>query len=116
MTRNLPRALSRLRRVHPALALAWLAFAASLALFAVAAARSPAGNFALAERDRELRTLSAGVNIDMTAEEQLARAYWTRYPDVAADSFYGMNGRLGIMGAREHYAKHGRREGRLWRQ
>ncbi len=114
MTGTMPRVLLRLRRAHPALALAWLAFAGSLALFALAAARSPAGNSALAERDRELRTLSAGVNIDMAGEEQLARAYWARYPDVAADKVYGAGGRLGIMGAREHYAKHGRREGRVW--
>ncbi|MEX2616669.1 MAG: hypothetical protein WD767_11280 [Alphaproteobacteria bacterium] len=46
----------------------------------------------------------------------LAEAYWLRNPDVAADSYFGRNGKMGILGAREHYDRHGRKEGRRWGQ
>ncbi|MBE0585593.1 MAG: hypothetical protein IH612_17775 [Desulfofustis sp.] len=48
------------------------------------------------------------------AELALARAYWTRYPDVASHSYFGENGVLGIDGARSHYSLHGKAEGRRW--
>lgn len=51
---------------------------------------------------------------DDAAERALAEDYWTRYPDVAADGYFGRNGKLGLQGAREHFARHGRREGRIW--
>ncbi len=47
-------------------------------------------------------------------EPAFARAYWTRYPDVGADPYYGANGELGRRGARQHYNRHGRFEGRRW--
>jgi hypothetical protein len=43
-----------------------------------------------------------------------AETYWAHYPDVANDPYFGRNGPLGIFGAREHYDRHGRREGRVW--
>ena len=51
---------------------------------------------------------------DETAEQVLAERYWTQYADVAADAKFGRNGSLGIWGAREHFNRHGRREGRHW--
>ncbi len=48
------------------------------------------------------------------AERRLSEDYWTRYPDVAADAYFGRNGKLGIQGAHEHYQRHGRHEGRVW--
>ncbi|MDD9907884.1 MAG: hypothetical protein OXT06_30270 [Rhodospirillaceae bacterium] len=51
---------------------------------------------------------------DETAEQVLAERYWTRYGDVAADANFGRNGSFGIWGAREHFNRHGRREGRHW--
>jgi len=51
---------------------------------------------------------------DDAAERALAEAYWQRYPDVAADPTFGRRGRLGINGAREHFQRHGRHEGRIW--
>lgn len=49
------------------------------------------------------------------AEEiALAEAYWRRNPDVAADRFFGRAGILSPHGAREHWSRHGRREGRRW--
>jgi len=47
-------------------------------------------------------------------ERYLAELYWQRYPDVAADRVYGPKGAHGIFGAREHYQRHGRHEGRIW--
>ena len=47
-------------------------------------------------------------------ERSLAKAYWNRYADVAADSYYGRKGTLGVWGAREHFNYHGKREGRHW--
>ena len=47
-------------------------------------------------------------------ESALARAYWQRYPDVGQDSYFGINGVMGIRGARAHYQQHGRLEGRVW--
>ena len=49
-----------------------------------------------------------------SGEPAFARAYWTRYPDVGADPYYGANGELGLPGARAHYNRHGRFEGRRW--
>lgn len=45
-----------------------------------------------------------------------AEAYWRIYPDVAQDAFFGRAGRMGYGGAREHYQRHGRFEGRQWPQ
>lgn len=43
-----------------------------------------------------------------------AVAYWKCYPDVATDPYFGISGPLGMLGAREHFERHGRREGRVW--
>lgn len=53
-------------------------------------------------------------SLDMAAEQRLAEAYWQRNPDVAASGYYGRHGRIGIFGAREHWLRHGKREGRHW--
>ena len=86
-------------------------FAASLAIYAFGATRLPQAD---ARTDDMLRVLARAADIDTAAEEKLARAYWDRYPDVAKSDVYGVGGRLGILGAREHYMRHGRREGRVW--
>lgn len=63
---------------------------------------------------------SARLEMSAQAENQnsfnknVAEAYWHCYPDVAQDSYFGQSGPLGILGAREHYERHGRREGRIW--
>ncbi len=51
---------------------------------------------------------------DPAAERALAEAYWTRNTDVAGDAYYGRNGKLGLAGARAHYERYGRAEGRKW--
>jgi hypothetical protein len=86
-------------------------FAAGLAVYAAGAWRTPWMDRGTNDM---LRVLARGRNIDAAAEEALARAYWERYPDVRASALYGEKGRLGILGAREHFTQHGRREGRVW--
>ncbi len=51
---------------------------------------------------------------DNETERRLAELYWQRYPDVAVNAIYGPKGPHGIFGAREHYQRHGRHEGRVW--
>ncbi len=51
---------------------------------------------------------------DERREQALADLYWLRYPDVAGDWYFGKNGKLGLWGAREHFKRHGKREGRNW--
>ena len=51
---------------------------------------------------------------DETVERGLAERYWAQYADVAADASFGRNGSFGVWGAREHFNRHGRREGRHW--
>jgi hypothetical protein len=86
-------------------------FAAGLAVYAAGASRAPVMD---SKTDDMLRVLARGANIDTAAEEALARAYWERYPDVRANPLYGEKGSLGVLGAREHFMQHGRREGRVW--
>ncbi len=93
---------------------AWVGFAAfavGLAIYAAGALQSPLMDEKTGEM---LRVLARTADIDTAAEEKLARAYWTRYPDVAASPLYGEKGGMGVLGAREHYMNHGRREGRIW--
>ena len=93
---------------------AYAAFLGALAAYGLGAMHSPLANGGEAERAAMLRAVAKGAEIDMVAEEALARAYWSRNPDVAADAMYGERGRLGVLGAREHFLRHGRNEGRPW--
>jgi hypothetical protein len=67
-----------------------------------------------AEEIYQRAALSRGRPVDAAEERVLAGAYWQRNPDVANDTVFGEQGRFGIFGAREHYERHGRREGRQW--
>ena len=51
---------------------------------------------------------------DTAKTRALAEAYWTRNRDVADDAIFGRAGSMGVFGAREHYTRHGKREGRRW--
>ena len=83
----------------------------ALVAYAVGAWHSP-----LLDRELRLRfdifTQAEGWNEE--EERSLAEIYWTRYADVAAHSYYGRDGTLGVWGAREHFKHHGKREGRHW--
>lgn len=93
--------------------LSWLAAAAALALYAAAFCHSPAADPDEPARHAFLERMAAPGPAD-DGERALAEAYWRRYPDVAADRYFGAHGQLGRAGAREHYQRHGRREGRVW--
>ena len=64
----------------------------------------------LAYADHVIRTEKPADDL----ERRLAEIYWNRYPDVAQNAYFGRHGNLGIHGAREHYNRHGRHEGRIW--
>lgn len=51
---------------------------------------------------------------DLQLEREMAEAYWLRYPDVQSSTYWGPDGPLGILGARDHYRLHGRRESRVF--
>lgn len=95
----------------------WLAVAAfilALGVYGAGALESP-----LLDPERRAQALLLAQHAgsgrrDEVQERALAEAYWSRYPDVANDRFFGRQGLSGVWGAREHYDRHGRREGRLW--
>ena len=95
----------------------WLAaalFVSSLAVFGTALVRSPVIDDVLAQERIVLNKHARRDRVDIAREQALADAYWVRNPDVAANGFFGRNGALGPFGAREHYDRHGREEGRRW--
>lgn len=53
---------------------------------------------------------------DIAMEKNLAEAYWSQYPDAAADFYFGRRGLMGVYGARAHFRTHGESEGRIWPQ
>ena len=98
-------------RLSAALAITAVAWA----MYAMGAADSPL--LSRVERQRQAyldEILRNAQTADLTAERDLAEIYWQRYPDVANDGFFGRNGQMGVFGAREHFERHGRREGRIW--
>jgi hypothetical protein len=102
--------MNRMLRGFIALALLLGGFAA----YGYGAAHSPLLDRDLAERRAWLRLEAAEGGADAAAEAGLAEAYWQRNPDVAADRYFGRGGVLGFFGPREHWKRHGRREGRAW--
>jgi len=89
-------------------------FVLSLAVYGWQASNSAMLDRSLAERDRYLAAFADRRSVDPAIEEAESEAYWRRYPDVAADLYYGRGGPLGVLGARQHYRDHGYREGRQW--
>ncbi|MBO6837260.1 MAG: hypothetical protein JJ878_12755 [Alphaproteobacteria bacterium] len=57
---------------------------------------------------------SAGAGQTVSLRKDSALAYWACYPDVAQDAYFGREGPLNLLGAREHFDRHGRAEGRIW--
>lgn len=91
-----------------------LAFVFSLVVFAIGIVHSPVIDDVLAQERVVLNKHARSDQVDLVRETGFAQAYWARNPDVAASSFFGVNGALGTFGAREHYDRHGRLEGRRW--
>lgn len=91
-----------------------LAFSASLAAFGVGVIHSPIIDDALALERVVINKHARCAYLDLVRERALAGAYWQRNPDVAQDRFFAVDGALGTFGAREHYDRLGRQEGRHW--
>ncbi|MGE4218833.1 MAG: hypothetical protein AB7G39_05240 [Alphaproteobacteria bacterium] len=92
---------------------AMLAFLAGLAIYGWGAVHSPLLDAdRMAERTYR-QAVAAGAAVS-AEDARLAERYWQRYPDIAADPYFGRAGPAGPRGARDHYDKHGRREGRIW--
>ena len=89
-------------------------FLLSLGAYAYGAFTSSLFNPRLADERAYLMTASRMPEADPEEVRRRAEAYWSRYPDIAADAHFGRDGALGIYGARAHYQKHGRYEGRTW--
>lgn len=51
---------------------------------------------------------------DFAYEQQLAEAYWQRYPDVEKSAIWGRGGTLGILGPRDYYHYFGRHLNHRW--
>lgn len=94
--------------------LAVAALIAGLLVYWDGARRSPLLDSGEQERRSWLIAQTRGDVRDPLEEARLAEAYWSRYPDVAANARFGRHGKLGSAGAREHFRLHGRKEGRVW--
>lgn len=91
-----------------------LVFAGCLLLYGIGFLGSPFANERSAVRQDVIVNHARAAHVDLVREGVLARAYWERNPDVADDPFFGETGVLGVFGARTHYDRHGRKEGRTW--
>ena len=91
-----------------------LAFLAALAAFGVGIVRSPVIDDVLAQERVVINKHARRGQVDVVRERAQAQSYWKRNRDVAQDRFFGIDGALGTFGAREHYDRHGRLEGRRW--
>lgn len=89
-------------------------YAVCLIVFAIGLVRSPVIDHALNQERIVLNKHARSGLIDVEREARFAQTYWELNPDVAAHFYFGRAGALGIFGAREHYDRHGRREGRPW--
>lgn len=89
-------------------------FAVALAVYLYGALHSPVLDRRLVERDAYLAGIIREGSIDMAEERRFAELYWDAYPHVGGDRYFGRDGAMGVLGAREHYNRHGRREGLLW--
>lgn len=75
---------------------------------------SPAGDSTRGQERRFLTGYLQQNRVDLQLEQEMAEAYWLRYPDVRANDYWGPAGPLGIWGARDHYRQHGKREQRVF--
>ncbi len=90
--------------------------ALSVFVYGYGAWHSPQLNTETAAQSAYLKQMSQASQHNLEREKQLAEIYWRNNPDVSADLYFGKNGQLGILGAREHYKRHGQRENRTWPQ
>jgi len=105
-----PSDLTRHWRLVAALAF----FAVTLVVYGYGAFHSPVLDPALAERRSYLKRIIEENSPDLAEERRFAKLYWDAYPHVGQDRYYGENGVMGLLGAQEHYNRHGRHDGLLW--
>lgn len=89
-------------------------FILSLGAYAYGAFTSTLFDESLADKRAFLMTASRASEGDPAEMRRQAEAYWDAYPGVARDEAFGRNGKFGLYGARTHYLRHGRYEGRTW--
>lgn len=89
-------------------------FVAALIVFVLGLNDSALVDSRQANQQMIINSYARSESIDQVREKVLAEAYWRRNPDVAANPFFGTAGPLGVFGAREHFNRHGRVEGRGW--
>ena len=90
------------------------AFAVGVVVYGAAVVHSPVIDDVLAQERIVLNKHARRDRVNVEREQAFAEAYWRRNPDVAENTFFGENGALGLFGAREHFDRHGRSEGRRW--
>ncbi len=89
-------------------------FVLSLGAYAYGAVTSTLFDRGLADKRAYLVTASRAPEGDPAEMRRQAEAYWDLYPGVAADEYFGRDGKFGIYGARTQDLRHGRYEGRTW--
>ncbi len=98
----------------PGIGISAAVMALSISVYAIGAFNSPVLDPDEAARRAYLKNITKNQSSGLNLEKSWAEEYWRKNPDVRADPVYGENGKLGVFGAREHYLKHGKREGREW--
>jgi len=93
-----------------------IVFLVTLVLFGAAIVRSPVLEDSIAQERVVVNKHARRDKVNIERETAFAKAYWARNPDVAQSSYCGEGGALGVFGAREHYDRMGRAEGRAWGQ
>ncbi len=91
-------------------------FVLSLGAYAYGAFTSTLFDQGLADKRAFLVTASRAPEGDPAEIRRQAEAYWDLNPDVAHHEYFGRDGKFGLYGARTHYLRHGRYEGRMWPQ
>ena len=94
---------------------AWLIYGLCLGVFIVSAWQS--GVLSPAQRDSMAQVALAAqqTGIAMRVLCKSAEVYWNQYSDVAQHDYFGRGSKAGCGGAYEHWIRHGRQEGRVWR-
>ncbi len=90
--------------------------ALSVFVYGYGAWHSPRLGTEATARAAYLKHMSQTAQPNLEQERMQAEQYWRDNPDVGTHPYFGKNGQLGILGAREHYKRHGQRENRTWPQ
>jgi hypothetical protein len=95
----------------------WFCILAAISAITVWAAGLSTSHIGIGARAAETQYLNnevKRVTQDRVTEKRFAAAYWRENPDVGNSTYFGPKGPFGVFGAREHYTRHGKQEGRRW--